>query len=190
MDAKRDYEAPYNEELFSRPSTEAKIFVSSHMGRRNVLRAERKAAADAIESTGFARAWYWERDAHAGPYSSERLCVGAAATSDGLVLILARKLTRVTRMEYQAAYGAGVPCFIFFKEGVRRDPDVNAFIANGRRRDAVVVSFGSPRSCARGSSMPFTPTPSALAAAAHLRRGCTGRAVKRRYPHRHGRSRR
>jgi len=113
------------------------------MGQRNVLHAERQAAADAIESTGFHRAWYWERDAHAGPYSSERLCVGTAATSDGLVLILASKLTRVTLMEYQAAYERGAPCFIFIKQGVRRAPDVNDFITKERRRGAVTVPFSS-----------------------------------------------
>ncbi len=113
------------------------------MGRRNVLHAEREAAAHAIESTGIARAWYWERDAHAGPYSSERTCVGMAATSDGLVLILARKLTRVTRLEYQAAHQAGAPCFIFVKQGVRLDPDVRRFIAQERRHGAITVAFGS-----------------------------------------------
>jgi tetratricopeptide (TPR) repeat protein len=143
MDTRLESDASNSEELFGRPTTKTKIFVSSHMGQRNVLRAEREAAADAIESTGFARAWYWERDAHAGPYCSERLCARTAATSDGLVLILARKLTRVTLMEYKAAYDAGAPCFIFIKHGGRHDPEVNAFIAQERRSGAVTVPFGS-----------------------------------------------
>jgi tetratricopeptide (TPR) repeat protein len=143
VDARQEGDAPYSEELFGRPSTVARIFVSSHMGRRNVLRAEREAAARAIESTGIARAWYWERDAHAGPYSSERTCVGTAATSDGLVLILAGKLTRVTRMEYQAAHDAGAPCFIFVKQDARPAPDVRRFIAQERRHGAITVGFGS-----------------------------------------------
>src|SRR6266536_3827719 len=143
MDRGREADAPFSEELFGRPATEARIFVSSHMGQRNVLHAERQAAADAIESTGFHRAWYWERDAHAGPYSSERLCVGTAATSDGLVLILASKLTRVTLMEYKGAYDAGHPCFIFIKQGVRHDPDVTAFIAKERRHGSITMPFGN-----------------------------------------------
>ena len=142
LDIQREGDAPYSEELFGRPAMQARFFVSSHMGRRNVLRGEREAAVDAIESTGFARAWYWERDAHAGPYCSERICVGTAATSDGLVLILAHRLTGVTRMEYKAARDEGVPCFIFIKQGVRHDPDVSAFIAQ-ERRHSVTVSFGS-----------------------------------------------
>ncbi len=142
MGAWREGDAPYSEALFGRP-TAARIFVSSHIGQRNVLRAEREAAAEAIESTGLARAWYWERDAHAGPYSSERLCVGTATTSDGLVLILARKLTRVTLLEYKGAYDAGHPCFIFIKQGVRRDPDVTAFVAKERRRGFITMPFGN-----------------------------------------------
>jgi hypothetical protein len=143
MDTQQEGETAYREELFGRPAAQARIFVSSHMGRRNVLRAEREAAVDAIESTGFAHAWYWERDAHAGPYCSERICVGTAATSDGLVLILARKLTRVTLMEYRAAHAAGAPCFIFIKQGVRRDRNVSVFIAQERRQGAVTVPFSS-----------------------------------------------
>jgi tetratricopeptide (TPR) repeat protein len=142
MDSQEEVDAPYSEEHFGRPTAAARIFVSSHMGRRNVLRAERETAAAAIESTGFARPWSWEHDAHAGPYCSERICVGTAATSDGLVLILARKLTRVTLKEYKAAYAAGVPCFIFIKQGVRRDPDVNAFITQ-ERQHTVTESFGN-----------------------------------------------
>lgn len=126
-----------SDELFARPPW-AKIFVSSRM--HGGLDDERVAVAEAIEGTGFARAWYWERDAYAGPYSSESVCLGHARTSDGLVLLLARELSRVTRLEYEAAREYGVPCYILLKDAVERDEEVLAFIER-ERAHAITVGF-------------------------------------------------
>lgn len=127
-----------SDDLFGRP-TALKVFVSSRM-RGGVLNGERNAAARAIEGTGLAQAWYWERDARAGPYSSEGVCLGHARTCDALVLILAQDLTRVTRAEYVAAKGEGAACFIMLKDGVARTKEVHKFIA-GEQEHAITVEF-------------------------------------------------
>src|SRR5881397_2663089 len=93
-------EDTFSPELYGRMPGVARVFVSSQM-RRKPLAAERDAAARAIKSLRH-RPWLWERDARAGPYSSERICIGVAANSDALVLILARHLTPTTRKEYEA----------------------------------------------------------------------------------------
>jgi hypothetical protein len=129
-----------SDELYSRPP-KLKIFVSSRM-RGGVLSAERAAAVQAVEGSSFATAWYWERDAKAGPYSAEAICLGHARTSDGLVLILARDLTPVTYREYMAAQSAGAPCYILLKESVSRTKEVRRFIDQQRSR-AVTVHFGN-----------------------------------------------
>jgi hypothetical protein len=99
----------------------------------HTLSDERLAAAEAVESMGIGVAWYWERDARAGPYSSESVCIGYARTSDCLVLILADELTDITYKEYVAAYQAGVPCIILLKQGVKRNKGVCEFIARERQ---------------------------------------------------------
>lgn len=125
--------------LYERPE-KLKVFVSSQM-RGNVLNSERQAAAKAIEKTGFAFAWLWENDACAGPYSSEAVCLGHARTSDGLVLILAKQLTPITQKEYETADVAGVPCYIFLKQGSRRDLKADRFIKNVRAKATTTVNF-------------------------------------------------
>ena len=129
-----------SDELYARPP-KLKIFVSSQMAGF-VLDAERQAAVKAIESTGFAAPWSWEHDAHAGPYSAEGVCLGHARTSDGLVLIIATDLTPMTRREYQEAYRAGAPCYIFLKEGTIRSPGAAQFVEDERTR-AVTTNFGN-----------------------------------------------
>lgn len=116
------------------------VFVSSQM-RANALDDERAAAVKAIEDYRLMHAWHWERDAHAGPYCSEVVCVGAAEASDCLVLILGETLTDITRKEYDAAYGFGVPCFILIKEGVDRDQSSRDFIARERDKGAITLNF-------------------------------------------------
>ena len=74
------------DELFARPG-HLKIFVSSKMAG-GVYIVERSGCARVVDGTGIARAWYWERDAKSGPYCSEKVCLGHAATADGLILIL------------------------------------------------------------------------------------------------------
>ena len=128
------------DELFLRPST-FKIFISGKM-RGGPLREERVAAAEAVESTQFAHAWYWERDANAGPYSSEGVCVGHARTSDGLILILGRTLTDITRAEFRAAHLAGAPCYIFTQSFANQDKAVRKFVKDNRD-DAITAPFGN-----------------------------------------------
>lgn len=127
-----------SDELYARPGR-LKIFVSSQMSG-NVLDAERIAAAKAIDSTRFARAWYWERDARAGPYSAEDVCLGHARTSDGLVLIIDKQLTPVTYKEYISARDSGAPCYILLKAAPEREADVEEFI-KAERAYAVTVNF-------------------------------------------------
>jgi hypothetical protein len=129
-----------SDELFLKPER-MKIFVSSKM-RDGTLRRERKAAAEAIEATPISLAWYWERDAKAGPYSSERVCVGHARTSDGLVLILSDDITPITRREFRAAKTAGAPCFILVKEGAALSASVRRFLAR-ERRGAISQTFSN-----------------------------------------------
>lgn len=126
------------EDLFGRPPY-LKVFVSSQMTGR-VLSRERQAAIETIDGLGFARRWAWELDASAGPYCSERVCLGHARTSDGLVLILAETLTRVTEMEYFAAKANGVPCYILCKERVTRDAKTRHFITK-ERQHSITVNF-------------------------------------------------
>lgn len=126
------------DELYARPST-LKVFVSSRM-RGGVLSNERTEAAAAIESIQNARAWYWERDAQAGPYSSVDVCVRHARTSDLFVLLLGRDLTPVTRQEFEAANEGGAACFIFLKAGVPRTEEVRTFVEEARGH-AITVGF-------------------------------------------------
>lgn len=128
------------DELFLRPST-FKIFISGKM-RGAPLKDERVAAAEAVETTQFAHAWYWERDANAGPYSSENVCVGHARTSDGLILLLGRSLTDITRAEFRAAHGAGAPCYIFTKSDVTQDKSIRDFVKESRGA-AITAPFGN-----------------------------------------------
>jgi len=132
---------PLDELALRGPDT--RIFISSKMAG-GVFRGERPATARAIESLPEFRAWFWERDARAGPYSSRDLCIKTARTSDGLVLILGDELTPITRDEFLAAHGAGVPCFIFLDERRKRTPEAEAFVRREWKR-AVTQPFGSAR---------------------------------------------
>lgn len=130
-----------DELLYGRPDR-LKVFVSSEM-RSGKLRGERTAAAEAIEDSGFHFAWYWERDADAGPYSSEPVCLGHARTSDCLVLILGGPLTPITRREYEEAWRAGAACFIFVHSEVELDAEASEFLKQ-EMPHAIYKSFGSP----------------------------------------------
>jgi len=118
-----------------------KVFVSSQM-RDDVLAAERRVAIRAIDSQAYYRAWAWERDAAAGPYSSEKVCVGHAASSDALVLLLADDLTNVTAKEYRAAKKASVPCFVLLKDGATRTEVAEKFVIR-ERKSAVTANFAN-----------------------------------------------
>ena len=114
------------DEIFARPEL-PKVFISSRM-RGGVLAGERLAVAREIESTRMARAWYWERDAHGGPFSSFNVCVGHAASSDALFLILTDDLTRTTRAEYLAAKRNGAFCCILVLDGAKLSKAAKRFL--------------------------------------------------------------
>jgi hypothetical protein len=104
------------------------VFISSRMAG-GVLLDERLAAVKAVESNEILRAWYWERDAAAGPYCAETTCVGYAGASDVLVLILAEEISPITRREYEAARRSGIPCLVFVKTNVEHDDETREFIS-------------------------------------------------------------
>jgi hypothetical protein len=106
-------------ELIFGRSDRLKVFVSSKMAG-GALKNERAAAVRIIERFESMRAWHWERDAVAGTFYSEEECVGNAATSEALVLILEEELTAVTRKEYLAAKRAGAHRIIVHRTGVHR----------------------------------------------------------------------
>jgi len=129
-----------NEVVFGRPQR-LKVFVSSEM-RSGRLNDARQAVAEAIEESGFHDAWYWERDGHAGPFSSRPVCVGQAETSDYLILVLGEVLTDVTRDEYFAAKRAAAAVIIFVPVDCQRDAETEAFF----QLEAATVTYGKFRS--------------------------------------------
>jgi hypothetical protein len=130
-----------SDEIVYGRSERLRVFVSSQM-RGQVLDAERRGAIEAIDSHPDFRAWAWERDSAAGPYSSQKVCVRHAKTSDALVLLVGDNLTKVTAMEYRAARRAAVPSFVFLKEGSSRPEDVEKFIAREQKR-GVTTNFAN-----------------------------------------------
>jgi tetratricopeptide (TPR) repeat protein len=127
--------------IFGRPDR-LKVFVSSKMAG-GALNAERRASRDVIDGFPTMRAWLWERDAVAGTFYSEEECVGNAATSDALVLILEDELTPVTRKEYRAAKHAGSHRIILLRTGIERSAELRRFIERERRHDAVTASYAN-----------------------------------------------
>jgi hypothetical protein len=127
--------------VYGRPPEELKVFLSSQM-RGGTLARERVVAMDAIDGAAIHRAWAWERDAHAGPYSSAKVCLGHARTSDALVLLIAEDLTPMTKQEYLAAKAAGVPRFILVKDGVVQSAQVVQFIKREQKK-AITKSFSN-----------------------------------------------
>ena len=90
------------------------VFVSSKM-RRNVLKAERQAARDAIKGLGIFEVWDWETCSHADCKPPIELCLEAVRNSSALVLILGRDLTPHTKKEHREAVKYKIPDFIFIK---------------------------------------------------------------------------
>src|SRR5690242_18750827 len=109
--------------IYARPAEYWKIFISSKMAG-GALKKERAAAIAAVDNFPLTRAWAWERNANAGPYSSERECVAQAGTADGLVLILEDEPTTITQKEFDAARRSNAPVFLMLKSGVDRDETV------------------------------------------------------------------
>lgn len=131
-----------DELLFGRPER-LKVFVSSEM-RTKALEAERVAAAEAVEGSGFHFAWYWERDATAGPYCSEGVCLGHARTSDCLILLLGTDLTPITHKEYLEAKAAGAACFLFVHSGMQLSSHASDFLKK-EAEHVIYKKFGSPQ---------------------------------------------
>jgi tetratricopeptide (TPR) repeat protein len=129
--------------IYARPPEDGKIFVSSKM-TGDPLKAERRAAIEAIEEFPLAKPWAWEDTASAGPYYSETECVAQAGTSDGLVLILEDEITPIIRRELQAAQAAGVPIFVMLKTGVTRDAELEGLVKRIRGAGHITENFSSP----------------------------------------------
>lgn len=108
----------------------------------NVLQQERLTVVAAVESTTFAEAWYWERDATAGPVCAEAVCLGHAQSSDALILLLGEDLTPITRREYEVARGFGVPCIVMLVRDSPRSEEAEAFV-NTVRQHSVTTSFAN-----------------------------------------------
>lgn len=118
-----------------------KVFVSSVM--RGALMDDRAAAAAAVESTSMHTAWYWERDADAGPYYAPGVCLGHARTADCLLLLIEDDLSPITRNEYLEAKRHHVPRFVFLREGGTLTKRAKSFIAREQRRDIVHRRYSS-----------------------------------------------
>lgn len=129
--------------IYSRPPEDGKIFVSSKMNG-GALKAERRAAVEAIEGISHWHAWAWESSAAAGPYCSEHECVAQAGTSDGLVLIVEDEITPITCSELKAAQAAGVPIFVMLKTGVARDGELERLVRRIRGEGNTTENFSSP----------------------------------------------
>jgi hypothetical protein len=129
-----------SEELYGRP-THLTIFISSKMAG-GVYVIERRRCAETVDGTGMARAWYWERDANAGPYCSNEICLQRAAHADGLILILGKELTNITRQEYEVALRRHVPTFVFIDERQAQNAQARAFVATAREH-SVTKNFAN-----------------------------------------------
>lgn len=129
-----------SEELYGRPP-HLTIFISSKMSG-GVYVIERRRCAETVDGTGMARAWYWERDANAGPYCSAEVCLRRAAHADGLILILGDELTNITRQEYEVALRRRVPTFVFIDQRQRQNDDARAFI-EAAREHSVTRNFAN-----------------------------------------------
>jgi len=130
------------EMIYGRPDDSLRVFVSSQM-HGNVLADERRAAADTINGSPIHHAWCWEDNAPAGAYHSEGECIGYAESSDGLVLLLGTRLTRVTRAEYEAARHNGADRFIFIRQNDVLDPATQTFVEAEQTNRTVTRNFAN-----------------------------------------------
>ncbi|MBF4511430.1 hypothetical protein ITJ66_02935 [Plantibacter sp. VKM Ac-2885] len=116
---------------YGRDHERLRFFVSSRMN--GTLDNERRIAADTIDRLVTHRAWWWERDALSGVAHSENECVKYAATSDGLVLLVAGELSGIVHAEYAAAKQAAVERYILIRDGDVIPSEVQAFIDQERK---------------------------------------------------------
>ena len=101
------------------------VFVSSYI---DGLKEERNRAKEAIESIG-SIPWLFEYS----PASSEDVethYLNKVAECDIFVLILAEKITKPVKLEYQTAKIYDKPKLIFVKEVTDRNPEMTDFISN------------------------------------------------------------
>ncbi len=127
-----------NEILYGRDQTKLQIFVSSRMG--STLDPQRELVAATIDRLDMHHAWWWERNAPAGTLHSVNECIQYAGKSDGIVLLVAGRLSSIIYAEYAAAKAAGAERYVFIREGARLPKDVREFIAE-ERREVVTRSF-------------------------------------------------
>ncbi len=127
-----------NEIRYGRDQTGLQIFVSSRMG--STLDLQRELAAATINRLDMHRAWWWERDAPAGIAHSVNECIQYAGASDGIVLLIAGRLSDIIYAEYGAAKAAGAERYVFIRKGARLPQDVKDFIAQ-ERQELVTRSF-------------------------------------------------
>jgi len=123
---------------YGRDSNHARIFLSSKMD--GSLDEERRRAAAAINQVGSHKAWWWEDDAPMGLLHSDVECIKFAATSDGLILLVAGPLSDIVYSEYSAAKDAAAEMYIFVREGDPLPQSVKDFIA-GELRTVVSKKF-------------------------------------------------
>ncbi|GAA2050075.1 hypothetical protein [Leifsonia soli] len=123
---------------YGRDQAHLRIFVSSKMD--GSLDDERKLTAKAVESLAAHQAWWWERDAPAGVLHSVRECVQIAATSDGLILLVAGPLSEIIKAEYSAAKEAEAERYIFIRTPDELPDEVETFI-NAERASVVTRNF-------------------------------------------------
>ena len=127
-------------DLYARPR-HLKVFISSKI-TGDTLADERKSAIATVEEFPLTEPWAWERDAIAGSFYSEDECVGQAATSDAIVLILDDELTPVTQAEYEAAHRGGAHTIILLKKPSALSPTLKRFVASAQD-DAITKEFSS-----------------------------------------------
>jgi hypothetical protein len=127
-----------DEILYGRDQTGLQIFVSSRMG--STLDSQRLLVAATIDRLDMHQAWWWERHAPAGTLHSVNECIQHARASDGIVLLIAGRLSEIIYAEYEAAKAAGAQRYVFIRKGAHLPEDVKDFIAQ-ERREVVTRSF-------------------------------------------------
>ncbi len=131
-----------DEVIYGRRADSLRVFVSSQM-RDDVLATERRVVVETINDSPMHHAWCWEDDAPAGALHSEAECLGYAASSDGLVLLLASELTAVTRAEYEAARQNGADRYVFLRTGVQLGADAKRFVEQEQRDRTITKNFAN-----------------------------------------------
>jgi len=120
--------------------SELQVFISSKM-RRNALKAERKAAVEAVTRFPGLTPWNWETCSYAAPYPPMEICLDAVKKSNMLILLLGSDLTDHTREEHETAVRLGIPDFVFVKDGMLKK-ETRAYL-NGHKNRMTYMLFKS-----------------------------------------------